>query len=128
METMYRCVGIAVMGAILGLMTRKHSGEYAVLMTLAVVAVLTVAMLGLLKPVLSFLHGLKDRAELGNGMISPVMRTLAIGYLTETGKTICEEAGEKTVGAVLSAAGSVCAVYVLLPLMESVLALLEQML
>lgn len=128
MDTMIRCVGVAVIGAVLALVTRKYSGEFTVLVTIAVVAALGVAMLGIIKPVLQFLEELKERACVGDGMVSPVIRTLAIGYLTEIGKNICEEAGEKTVGNVLSGVGSVCAVYTLLPLMESVLALLEQML
>lgn len=128
MDTIFKCAGIAVVGAILALTTRKYNGSFAVLVTLAVIVVLTTVLLGLLKPVLGFLQRLQGRAELGDGMITPVLRTLAVGFLTETGKNICEEAGEKTMGQVLSAAGSVAAVYVLLPLMESVLSLLEQML
>lgn len=128
MDTILKCAGIAVVGAILALTTRKYSGEFAVLVTLAVIVILTTVLLGLLKPVLGFLERLQDRAELGDGMIMPVLRTLAIGFMTQTGKTICDEAGEKTVGQVLSTAGAIASIYVLLPLMESVLSLLEQML
>lgn len=128
MDTVMKCVGLGVLGAILGLLTRKNSGEFGVLISIGVVVLMTVAVLGLIKPVLEFVYALKERAELGNGMVAPVMKTLAIGYLTQTGKNICEEAGEKTVAGVISLSGSVAAVYVLLPLMESVLRLMEQML
>ena len=50
------------------------------------------------------------------------------GYEALSIKNICEEAGEKTVAGVIALAGSVAAIYVLLPLMESVLTLMEQML
>ena len=116
------------MGAILALVTKKHSGEFAVLLTISVVLIITTLALGILKPVLGFVESLQDTAELGDGMVGPVIRTLAIGFLTETGKNICEEAGEKTVGNVLSLAGSIGALYVLLPLLQGVLDLLESLL
>ena len=128
MDIVFKCVGLGVAGAILGLLTRKNSGEFGVMISIGVVILVTVAVLGLIKPVLEFVYTLKNRAELGSGTVAPVMKTLAIGYLSQTGKNICEEAGEKTVAGVISLAGSVAAVYVLLPLMESVLRLMEQML
>ena len=60
--------------------------------------------------------------------LSPVLKTLAIGFLTETGKNICEDAGEKTIGGVLQFCGSVASFYVMLPLLQSVLDLLERIL
>lgn len=128
MDTIFRCVGIAVIGALLTLITKKQSGEFAVLVTLAVVVLLGGMLLGLIKPVLSFFEQMGERAKLSEEMVQPVVRTLAIGFLTQCGKNICEEAGEKTVGQLLSTMGSIAAVYVLLPLMEGVLTLLEQLL
>ena len=76
----------------------------------------------------AFAEDLRDTAKLGEGVVAPVMKTLAIGFVTETGKNLCEDAGEKTLGSVLQLAGGLGAFYVLLPLMGSVLDLLEEML
>lgn len=128
METVYRCAGVAVLGAILSLVTKKHSGEFGVLLSISVVLLISTLVLGLLKPVLHFTQSLQAAAELGEGALGPVIKTLAIGFLTETGKNIAEEAGEKTVGSVLTMAGSIGALYVLLPLLQGVLDLLETLL
>lgn len=125
MDTVFKCAGIAVVGAILALVTKKHGSEFALLLSISVVLLLTTLTLGLLKPVLAFVESLRDTAELGDSFVSPVIKTLCIGVLTETGKNICEEAGEKTIGSVLSLAGSIGALYVLLPLLQGVLDLLE---
>jgi stage III sporulation protein AD len=84
--------------------------------------------LTLMEPVMTFMDTLQETAELGESMMTPVMKTLAIGFLTENGKTICEEAGEKTIGSTLELAGGIGGLYVLLPLLESVLELLEKLL
>ena len=53
---------------------------------------------------------------------------MAIGILTQTGAGICEDAVEKTIGSALKMAGSTASVFVLLPLMESLLTLVKNML
>lgn len=120
-----KCVGIAVAGAVLALTVRNMSGQFAALVALAAVVAVSVLALEFLKPVLAFAETLQDTAKLGQGVISPVMKTLAIGFVTETGKNLCEDAGEKTLGGVLQIAGGLGAFYVMLPLMQSVLELLE---
>ncbi len=128
MDTVFQCCGVAVVGALLAMTTKKHSGEFGALASLVVVLILLTAALGVIKPVLGFMERIGRQAELGEGLISPVLRTLAIGFLTETGKTLCEEAGEKSLGQTLSLVGGGASILVLLPLMEQVLTLLEQML
>ncbi len=128
MDTVIKCAGLAVAGAILTLVVRKQSSEFAALVSLAVVLMISVLALQLLKPVLAFAQSLQDSAQLGEGVMAPVIKTLAIGFLTETGKNICEDAGEKTIGGVLQFAGGIAAFYVMLPLLQSVLDLLNQIL
>lgn len=128
METVYRCAGVAVLGAVLSLVTKRNSGEFGVLLSISVLLLISTMVLELVKPVLGFVESLQDTAAMGDGLVEPVMKTLAIGFLTEAGKGIAEEAGEKAVGSVLSLAGSVGALYVLLPLLQGVLDLLETLL
>ena len=128
METILKCAGIAVAGAVLSLIVRKQSGEFGALVGLLAVVLVTLLALEFLQPVLAFAEDLRDTAKLGEGVVAPVMKTLAIGFVTETGKNLCEDAGEKTLGSVLQLAGGLGAFYVLLPLMGSVLDLLEEML
>lgn len=128
MDTVMRCAAVAVLGAILSLVVRQKSGEFAALVTIGAVLALIFFGMEFLKPVLQFADTLKRTARLQEGAVGPVMKTLAIGFVTETGKNICEDAGEKTVAGALQMAGGIGAFYVLLPLLGSVLELLEQML
>lgn len=123
-----KCAAVAVLGALLSLVVRQRSGEFAALVTMGAVLALIFFGMEFLKPVLQFADTLKQTAGLQEGAVGPVMKTLAIGFVTETGKNICEDAGEKTVAGALQMAGGIGAFYVLLPLLGSVLELLEQML
>lgn len=126
MELILKCAGVAVLGTILTMLTKKQ--EFSILSSMGTIVLILGLALTLLRPVLTFLDTLRDTAGLGSGTTGPVLKALAIGLLTSIGANLCEDAGEKTIGEALKMAGGIAAVYVLLPLMESLLQLLEKML
>lgn len=128
MDTAIKCAALAVAGAIAALTVRRDGGTFAVLIGIAVLTMMGVLILELLKPVTAFAENLRDTAGIGRGLFEPVVKTVAIGFLTEMGKGICEDAGEKTIGSALELSGAAAAFYVLLPLMQSVLDLMEEIL
>lgn len=127
MDTVMKCVGLAAAGAVLNLTVRRQSGEYGALVAMAVVLAITLLVLELMEPVLTFAQSLQRQAGLSQGVTAPVIKCLAIGFLTELGKNICEDAGEKTIGGVLQLAGGIAGFYVMLPLLQSVLELMGEL-
>ena len=119
---------LAVMGAILCLLTRKDAATFGTLVSVSVVLILAAAVLTFLRPVMTFAQSLKELSGLGSGVMVPVVKALGIGFLTEIGKNICSDAGESAISGALGLLGGVAGVYVLLPLMESVLELIQRIL
>ncbi len=121
-----KAAALAVTASLLALTVRKHSAEFAALAGIAAALMIGVLTLELLSPVLDFAEALRDRAELSDGLLAPVLKTLAIGLVTEFGANLCEDAGEKAVASALKLCGGAAAFYAILPLLRSVLDLLEQ--
>ena len=119
---------LAVVGAILCLLTRKEAATFGTLVSVSVVLILAAAVLTFLRPVMTFAQSLKELSGLGSGVMVPVVKALGIGFLTEIGKNICSDAGESAISGALGLLGGVAGVYVLLPLMESVLELIQRIL
>ena len=128
MDTLVKCAGIAVVGAILCLMTRKQSGEFGVMASLGAGVLVITLGLSFFRPLMDFSQSLQETASLGSTTTGPVYKALAMGFLTEIGANICEDAGEKSIASALRLSGGVAAVYVLLPLMEQLLSMLRTML
>ncbi len=128
MDTLVKCAGIAVVGAILCLMTRKQSGEFGVMASLGAGILVITLGLSFFRPLMDFSRSLQETASLGSTTTGPVYKALAMGFLTEIGANICEDAGEKSISSALKLSGGVAAVYVLLPLMEQLLSMLRSML
>ena len=117
-----------MIGAILCLITRKQSGEFGVLVSLGAGILVITLGLSFFRPLLNFSQTLQETASLGSTATGPVYKALAMGFLTEIGANICEDAGEKAIAGALKLSGGVAAVYVLLPLMEQLLSMLRTML
>ena len=128
METLTKIAALAVTGSLLALTLRTREGTFALLLGLGVLALMGALSLELMKPVLDFVRSLGERAALSGAVVGPVLRTLAVGLITDLGAGICRDAGESAVAGALETAGTLAAVYLLLPLMESLLGLVEGLL
>ncbi len=123
-----KCAGVAVVGAILCLLTRRQNGEFGILVSLGAVLLVITLGLSFFRPLLQFSQTLQETASLGSTTTGPVYKALALGFVTEIGSQLCEDAGEKSIAAALKLSGGAASVFVLLPLMEQLLSMLKSML
>ena len=128
MDTLMKCAGVAVVGAILCLLTRRQNGEFGILVSLGAVLLVITLGLSFFRPLLQFSRTLQETASLGSTTTGPVYKALALGFVTEIGSQLCEDAGEKSIAAALKLSGGAASVFVLLPLMEQLLSMLKSML
>lgn len=128
MDTLMKCAGVAVVGAILCLLTRRQNGEFGILVSLGAVLLVITLGLSFFRPLLQFSQTLQETASLGSTTTGPVYKALALGFVTEIGSQLCEDAGEKSIAAALKLSGGAASVFVLLPLMEQLLSMLKSML
>lgn len=66
MDTLVKCAGIAVVGAILCLMTRKQSGEFGVMASLGAGILVITLGLSFFRPLMDFSRSLQETASLGS--------------------------------------------------------------
>ena len=128
MDTLMKCAGVAVVGAILCLLTRRQNGEFGILVSLGAVLLVITLGLSFFRPLLQFSQTLQETASLGSTTTGPVYKALALGFVTEIGSQLCEDAGEKSIAAALKLSGGAASVFVPLPLMEQLLSMLKSML
>ena len=128
MDTLMKCAGVAVVGAILCLLTLRQNGEFGILVSLGAVLLVITLGLSFFRPLLQFSQTLQETASLGSTTTGPVYKALALGFVTEIGSQLCEDAGEKSIAAALKLSGGAASVFVLLPLMEQLLSMLKSML
>ena len=120
MDLVLRAVILGVVGSVLGLVLRKNSPEIG--LVLAIAAALLIVGLGIefLATLLDFVELLTETAGLSPTLIAPVLKTVGIGILTRLAVDICKDAGQGAIASSVELAGTVAALYIALPLIQTV--------
>ena len=80
------------------------------------------------RPVLELCRSLANRAELDGSLTAPLWKCLGLGLLTEVSAAVCADAGQAALAKLIELGGGLLCVVVSLPLLQAVLALIEELL
>lgn len=127
MEQSIQITVACVAAAILALVLRKGSPELSLLVTLAAVVVVFLGLSGLLTELMNFLQELSEKTGVSQELFIPLYKTIGIALIVRIGGSLCRDAGESALAAVIETAGSICALLVALPLLRAVLSMLLEL-
>ena len=124
----YRVVAIAVVSAVMCCVVRDHASSVAIAISLMACTMILFISLQFLSPVLDVVKRLQGLTGLSGPVVEPMLKVAGIGILTQLCGTVCEDAGEKTLQSAVQTGGTFLCLYASMPLLSSVLDLLEDML
>ena len=127
MEQGIQVTAACVVAAMLALVLRKETPELALLVTLAAIVAAFLGVSGLLTDLMSFFQELSDQTGIRQELLIPLYKILGIALIVRIGGSLCRDAGESALAAVIETAGSVCALLVALPLLRAVLSMLLEL-
>lgn len=126
-EAAVKIAVLAVCAALCACIVRRGAAEFGLLLALgAGVGILLLAYEGL-EQVMEAMERLAGIAQLDQGVLRPVVKTVAISILTKITGELCRCAGEGGIAAFVETAGTILALGVALPLAEGVLELMGQL-
>jgi stage III sporulation protein AD len=128
MELLIKAAVIAVVGAVITLVIKKNSPEMALLLAAALTLLILYFAADAIARLMGFIETLSDTAELSPALISIVMKTVGIAILTKLSADVCRDAGQSSVASGLELTGAAAALYVALPLMETVFSMINDLL
>lgn len=127
MEQVIEITVVCVLGALLTLVLRRGTPEAALLLSLAAVVAAVLVLTGSIGEILNFLRNLTDLSGVSEDLFVPLFKTVGIALVVKVGGNLCRDAGESAMAATIETAGSVCALLVALPLLQTVLSLLMEL-
>lgn len=127
MERFLQAAVLGVLTVILTTLFKQKNADLALLLTLAGCVIIGILLVQLAEPVVSFLSRLRNLAGLDAELMTPMLKTVGIGILTQIGANICSDAGENAIGRLIEVCGGILALYVALPLLEAVIDTVETM-
>ncbi len=123
-----RLAAVAVIAALCATVVRKAVPEISIALVLAAGVFLLLAAMDALDSVVAVMNDLADTAGLSPALLSPVLKTAGIAILTHVSGAVCRDAKEGGLAAFLEVAGSALALLVALPLLQTVLSMITELL
>jgi len=128
MTSVLKLFGLGLVTALLALVVRKQAPELALTLSLCACAVGVGLILSWVEPILDLARDLARRADLDPELTTPVLRCLGLGLLTELSAAVCADAGQSALAKLVELGGGVLCLAVSLPLLQAMLALVEELL
>lgn len=125
MEILIRVGVMGIIAVIFASVLKKNGAELSILLTLAACILSAVTATELIAPIQSFLSRLRDFTGLEEELMTPVLKTVGIGILSQLCATVCDDAGEGAIAKMIELTAALLSIYVCLPLMEAVLEMIR---
>lgn len=128
MEVLIRIAAAALLGALISLLLKRRNPELSVPLGALICAFALYAAAGLIRPVLELLRETVALSGLGTAYFLPVLKCVGIGVLCRAGADLCRDAGQSALAGAVETGGAAAALFVALPLLQSLLDLLRGLL
>lgn len=128
MDKFYAATAAILLTAVLVLVVRKQNGEMGMLLGLCGCCMALAVAFGFLSPILSFMKRLQQLASLDGNMLQILLKVTAVAFTAEIAGAVCADAGNAALGKSLQLLSAVVILYLSLPMLESLLELLERIL
>lgn len=128
MEWFLQAASIVMVAVVMWIVLSKQSKEYALVLSIGVCCLVLLVMFRFLEPVLVLLTQLQTLGNLQPEWLSIMLKSVGIGLVVEIGMLICTDAGNAVLGKTLQILGTIAVLWLSVPLMNSLMQLLEQIL
>lgn len=128
MESVMKIAALAVASALCAVVVKKQTPELGLVLGLAAGAAILSCSLTALKSIRELMQRLADLCGLSPALLTPVIKTVGISIVTRLTAEICRDAKEGGIAAFVETAGAAGALLVCLPLVETVLNVISELL
>ncbi len=128
MDTIWKAVAAVLLTSVLTLTLEKQGKDIAVLLAMAVCAMLGILAVRYLEPVLDLIRELGQLGSIQDGILGNLMKAVGIGLVSGLAELICADSGNASLGKMLQFLGSALILSLAVPVIESLLTLIQEIL
>ena len=121
MELLWKCAGLAITAALLGLAVKKEREEQSLLLGFCAAAMILTSALTGLGDVEALLRRASERGGLSPMLMTPVLKSLGLALLGKFTAGLCRDAGQASAAAAVELASTCAILCVSMPLLENLL-------
>lgn len=127
MEAVIRAAVLACVGTLSALIIRRGSPELASALAIAVCCACAFIAVRLFSPIASELERASRFSGLSPAVLAPVMKCAGIGVVSKIASGLCRDGGQQAMASAVELAGAAGALCAAMPLVSSLLDMLERL-
>ncbi|MBQ4369575.1 MAG: stage III sporulation AC/AD family protein [Oscillospiraceae bacterium] len=127
MELITKAFAVCVLSASAALLIKKDNPPGALALSAFAAAAILLSAAGYVSKSMDFFRRVLELTGVSSALISPLLKCSGIAIVTKLGGDICRDAGESAAAGALEFAGGAVSLYCALPLMQSVLRLMSEL-
>ena len=127
MQIIMRAVAVGITGSVLAVLLKKNVPELSLVISLTAGLLCAALSLGICAEITDTLSSLASRSGISLTLLTPVVKCVGIGIVTELGSRLCKDAGQGTIASFLELCGTLCALFSALPLFRSLSSVVEEL-
>jgi stage III sporulation protein AD len=128
MDIFLKASAFVLIVTILHQMVSGRNKEIGTLLVIAGCAVVLVVAVKCIEPVFAFISRLQELGHLNIEMLEILLKTVGIGFLAEVSVLVCNDMGSSSMGKTLQILATAVILWISLPLLESLLDLIGEIL
>lgn len=127
MTSFVQAIAGALVAVVLCAAVSRQGRDISLLLSVAVCCMVLGLACGYLEPVIDFARALKDTAQMDDELFRVVLKAVGIGMTAQITAMICADCGNGAIGKTVELLGTAAILWLALPMMQSLLELVEQM-
>ena len=128
MDIVVRAAAVGIIGGILALLLEKYTPELSVSVGILTGCFVIFLAASVGSRVADALREIAEEGGIPLVFLSPVLKCVAIGMVSHLAAQVCRDARQGSIASAVELCASVCALYVSLPLIESLLGMVRRLL
>lgn len=128
MDIFLKAAAGILVALILYLILLKQGKDFSLLLTVTVCAIVIVAAVTYLEPVVALIDTLQDLGQLDENMLHILLRAVGIGLIAEITSLICSDSGNAAMGKTLQLLACTVVLWLSIPLFTEMIDLIREIL
>jgi stage III sporulation protein AD len=124
----FRIAAVGICGVMIAAVVKGYKPEFATYVVIATVLVIFTMVIFKLTSVFEFLGEIYNQISYGKSFFPIILKVLAVAYIADFTAQICKDSGETAIASKVELAGKVMIFYLAIPVMVSVMELINKML
>ena len=128
MDIMIKASAGVLAATVMCLLLNKSGKEYALLVSIAVSCLVTLAVFEYIDPVFSFLNKISQMGNISSTTVKILFKALGVSLLAEFTSLLCSDAGNAAMGRLIQILASAVILWLSIPLFNNLIDLISEIL